>query len=223
MLGRMYHEYDLRQQLEAVKLDCLRLKYDVLIAEMSFTIKALLAHELEKQLADDAAKAGFNPNQPRVPRGQTGAGQWTRGEGNPKPENPSKPEILSEPLVPPYDPPIEPIYPIETVIGLLGGTSILRGTAFLLRRITDVNAKTLSASQFNNLQRFDKKLPKDAGEIQILRGQNNQRIFRADVPAKNIPGSFARYEKVVDKLGNTVSYTKTTYAPDGRIIHTKIK
>ncbi len=48
-------------------------------------------------------------------------------------------------------------------------------------------------------------------------------IFRSDVPAKNIPGSFARYEKVVDRAGNTVSYTKTTYGPNGEIIHVKVK
>ena len=77
----MYHEYDLQQQLEAVKLEHLKLKYEVLIAEMSFTIKALFAHELEEQLADYAAKAGFNSNQPRVPCGQAGGGQWTQVDG----------------------------------------------------------------------------------------------------------------------------------------------
>lgn len=93
----------------------------------------------------------------------------------------------------------------------------------LLRRIRDVDADTLNEVQARNLKRFDQKLPKDAGEIQIIRGADGRRIFRADVPARNIPGSYARYEKVVDKLGNTVSYTKTTYAPDGRIVHIKIK
>lgn len=95
--------------------------------------------------------------------------------------------------------------------------------ATLLRRIRDVDAETLNEVQARNLRRFDQKLLKDAGEIQIIRGADSQRIFRADVPARNIPGSYARYEKVVDKLGNTVSYNKTTYAPDGRIVHIKIK
>jgi len=101
------------------------------------------------------------------------------------------------------------------------GVPRLIGT--LLRNINDVNAGTLTPRQAKNLERFDKKLPKDAGEIQIARGEDGQRIFRSDVPAKNIPGSFARYEKVVDRVGNTVSYTKTTYAPNGKIVHVKIK
>jgi len=38
-----------------------------------------------------------------------------------------------------------------------------------------------------------------------------------------VPGSKAVYEKVVDDYGKTVSYTKTTYAPDGKIVHIKDK
>ncbi len=34
---------------------------------------------LEIDMARFFAKAGFNPGQPRVPRGQSGAGQWTGG------------------------------------------------------------------------------------------------------------------------------------------------
>lgn len=61
----------------------------------------------------------------------------------------------------PNDPPIEPIYPIETLVGLVSGGGVLGRLAFsLLRRISDIDAKTLSASQFNNLQRFDKNFQK---------------------------------------------------------------
>lgn len=124
----------------------------------------------------------------------------------------------------PYDPPIEPVYPIESLIAIAGGGGVLRVLLpALVRSIRDVDARTLTETQIRNLSRFDKKLPKDAGVIHIIRGPNGQRIFQADVPAKNIPGSFARYEKIVDKAGNTISYTKTTYARDGRIIHRKIK
>jgi hypothetical protein len=69
---------------------------------------------------------------------------------------------------------------------------------------------TLTPAQARNLERFDKKLPKDAGKITVTNRPNGQRVFTADVPARNIPGSFARYEKVVDRAGNTISYTKTT-------------
>lgn len=119
---------------------------------------------------------------------------------------------------------IDSVYPIETLIGLLSGAVVLRETVFvLLRRLRDVDAETLTESQVANLKRFDKKLPKDAQEIQILKASKGARIFRADVPARNIPGSFARYEKVIDAEGNTLSYTKTTFAPDGTIVHVKIK
>ncbi len=91
------------------------------------------------------------------------------------------------------------------------------------RRVTNVDRDTLTPAQTRNLERFDKKLPKDAQAITVERGANGQRIFRADVPARNIPGSFARYEKVVDRTGNTVSYTKTTYGPNGEIIGVKVK
>ena len=119
-----------------------------------------------------------------------------------------------------HDPPLESVYPELIFLPLLRFGRIF---STLLRRIRDVDADTLNEVQARNLKRFDQKLPKDAGEIQVIRGTDGQRIFRADVPARNIPGSYARYEKVVDKLGNTVSYTKTTYAPDGRIVHIKIK
>lgn len=93
----------------------------------------------------------------------------------------------------------------------------------LFRSVQTVDVKTLTISQAKNLRRFDQKLPKKADKIQILRSKNGQRIFRADVPANHIPGSFARYEKIVDKTGNTISYTKTTYGPKGEVIHVKIK
>lgn len=122
--------------------------------------------------------------------------------------------------IPLHDPPLESVYPELIFLPLLRFGRIL---STLLRRIRDIDANTLNEAQVRSLKRFDQKLPKDAGEIEIIRGADGQRVFRADVPARNIPGSYARYEKVVDRLGNTISYTKTTYAPDGRVVHIKIK
>ncbi len=119
---------------------------------------------------------------------------------------------------------INPSYFIEDLIGLFSGGSLLTGLlSTLLRQVRDVDAETLSETQAYNLRRFDKKLPKAAGEIQIIKGRNGIRIFRSDVPARNIPNSFARYEKIVDAEGNTLSYTKTTFAPNGDVVHIKIK
>jgi len=73
--------------------------------------------ELELGIARLEEEAGFkyDPNQPRVPAGNPDGGQWTAtgqsaddGEG----------EI--------YDPPIEPVYPVEEAIGFLFGGHAIR-------------------------------------------------------------------------------------------------
>ena len=118
-----------------------------------------------------------------------------------------------------YPDAIDPVYP-ELLLPLSRFGRLLAG---LLRAVDDIHAETLTGEQVKNLGRFDGKLPKDAGPIRITGGKNGQRTFSADVPARNIPGSFARYEKTVDRAGKTISYTKTTYASDGSIVHTKVK
>ncbi len=123
-------------------------------------------------------------------------------------------------LIDPYPDAIEPVYP-ELLLPAFRFVQLFSQLYRAIRGLDD--GQTLTAEQANNLRRFDAKLPKDAQTIQILSGPNGQRIFRSDVPARNIPGSFARYEKVVDTSGNTLSYTKTTYAPDGSIVHIKAK
>ena len=47
-------------------------------------------------------------------------------------------------------------------------------------------------------------------------------MFQSEVPGR-IPGSKAVYEKQVDARGVTISHTKTTYAPNGSIVHVKQK
>lgn len=37
------------------------------------------------------------------------------------------------------------------------------------------------------------------------------------------PGSYATYTKVVNSDGKTIGFYKTTYAPDGSIVHVKVK
>jgi hypothetical protein len=81
----------------------------------------------------------------------------------------------------------------------------------------------LNTPQIENLARFQQRLPKSASSVRIYNLPNGGKVFQADVPAKNILGSFATYEKQVDANGTTILYTKTTYAPDGRIVHIKQK
>jgi len=47
--------------------------------------------------------------------------------------------------------------------------------------------------------------------------------FDAVVPARNIPGSYALYSKVVDGQGKTVAMWKTTFHKVGQIMHVKPK
>ncbi len=74
-----------------------------------------------------------------------------------------------------------------------------------------------------NLKRFKKKLPANAGPVRIKNLPGGGKAFQADSAAANIPGSYATYQKQVDAMGNTLNYTKTTYAPDGSIVHVKQK
>jgi hypothetical protein len=83
-------------------------------------------------------------------------------------------------------------------------------------------------SSINNLQernynRFIDRLPSQTEQPRIINFGNGSVAFQAKVPANNISGSFAVYEKQVDVYGNTIQYTKTTYAPNGGIVHIKDK
>jgi len=80
----------------------------------------------------------------------------------------------------------------------------------------------LTDSQAANLGRFTKKPPSGAGEPVITRGANGSVQFDANVPER-VPGSSATYTNVVGSDGATTDYFKTGYAPDGSVVHMKIK
>ena len=71
----------------------------------------------------------------------------------------------------------------------------------------------LSPSQLANLSSYTKKLPSGAEETQLVRGANAAAEFSTNVPGR-VPGSYATYAKTVDSSGTTISYIKTTVAPD---------
>jgi len=77
----------------------------------------------------------------------------------------------------------------------------------------------LSKVQAQNLNRFLDKIPSNSVNSRVKDFLNGGKAFQADSPASNISGSYARYEKQIDELGNTVLYTKTTIGSDGEIIH----
>lgn len=79
----------------------------------------------------------------------------------------------------------------------------------------------LNEGQLKNLKRFEEKLPAGSNASTVHKEGANV-VFNAEVPGR-VPGSKAVYEKVVDNSGTTVSYTKTTYTPEGKIVHIKDK
>ena len=80
----------------------------------------------------------------------------------------------------------------------------------------------LSTAQKSALAKFNKKLPKEALTTEVQDLPNAGKVFKAEVPGK-VPGSKAVYEKQIDATGQTVSYKKTTFAPDGNLVHIKTK
>jgi len=76
----------------------------------------------------------------------------------------------------------------------------------------------------SNLNRFIKGTPSNAKNKIVARKLPNGGIaVQATSPAANIPGSKAVYEKQINSSGKTIQVTKTTYAPDGKIVHVKDK
>jgi hypothetical protein len=86
-----------------------------------------------------------------------------------------------------------------------------------------LGADDLSGAVQSNYGRFLKSIPSGAEEPTITQLPDGSVQFDANVPAANIPGSYATYTKVVDSEGNTVTFYKTTYAPDGSVVHVKVK
>lgn len=132
------------------------------------------------------------------------------------------------------DPPLESVYWLEALLAILAvlasEIAIARALQVLdkFRRTIGHPPRQISRSELNpaqsqNLARFEKKLPAGTQPTKITRNTDGSVTFQSDVPARNIPGSYARYEKTVDAAGRTTGYTKTTYGPDGSVIHVKDK
>ncbi|WP_206609124.1 RHS repeat-associated core domain-containing protein, partial [Cysteiniphilum litorale] len=81
----------------------------------------------------------------------------------------------------------------------------------------------INALQAKNLQRFSKKIPANAKVSVELKALPNDGVAAQATSFGKAPGSKAVYEKQIDSLGNTTQYTKTTYNPEGNIIHVKDK
>jgi hypothetical protein len=86
-----------------------------------------------------------------------------------------------------------------------------------------LSAGDLSGDVLSNYNRFLKSLPSGAGDTTITQLPDGSYQFSSDVPATNIPGSYATYTKVVGPDGVTTTFYKTTIAPDGSVVSVKVK
>jgi RHS repeat-associated protein len=100
---------------------------------------------------------------------------------------------------------------------LVQGASLAEGAA-----VADAaESISLTAEQAKNLARFNKALPSAATGTSVD-SLGDGVIFTADVPGK-VPGSKAVYQKAVDASGTTTNYVKTTFDPQGNVVHIKDK
>jgi RHS repeat-associated protein len=83
-------------------------------------------------------------------------------------------------------------------------------------------AAVLNPAQLANFYRFLKAVPKNSININIYQ-MGSSKVFQATSPAANIPGSYALYEKTVDATGTTIQYYKTTFLPNGSVLHVSDK
>lgn len=90
------------------------------------------------------------------------------------------------------------------------------------RRGTVIGRPALNARQTANYNRFLKKFSRDLPEPEIRQLPDGNLSYTTTVPGR-VPGSYAEYTKIVDEAGKTVDVVKTTYGPDGKIIHIKDK
>jgi hypothetical protein len=81
----------------------------------------------------------------------------------------------------------------------------------------------INSKQTQNLKRFIKKIPSNSkNSVNTKIDDKWNAIFEATSQWK-VPWSRAVYKKTVSPTWKTTWYTKTTYGPDNKVIHTKDK
>ena len=104
------------------------------------------------------------------------------------------------------------LIPIETPDG---------GIRLLRMGNTDINS--LQGEVRNNFKRFISKIPANSKTNATWRVlDDGNYLFQTISPGK-VPGSTALYEKIVSPQGETLKMIKTTFSPQGDIIHVKSK
>ena len=104
------------------------------------------------------------------------------------------------------------LIPIETPDG---------GIRLLRMGNTDINS--LQGEVRNNFKRFISKIPANSKTNATWRVlDDGNYLFQTISPGK-VPGSTALYQKIVSPQGETLKMIKTTFSPQGDIIHVKSK
>ena len=86
---------------------------------------------------------------------------------------------------------------------------------------TDINS--LQGEVRNNFKRFISKIPANSKTNATWRVlDDGNYLFQTISPGK-VPGSTALYQKIVSPQGETLKMIKTTFSPQGDIIHVKSK
>lgn len=101
----------------------------------------------------------------------------------------------------------------------LSSSSLKRGNGFFGELGKKITSSSLNPEQLKNYPRFKKK----GGQNIIVRDIGDEKIVFSRTIKGKVPGSKAVYEKIVDKNGNTIKMTKTTYDNNGNIVHIKDK
>ncbi len=107
----------------------------------------------------------------------------------------------------------------------VANTNAANSDFFGVREVVAAKTSTtvLEGAVKSNYGRFVSKIPansKSSASFQLLDDGNY--LFQATSPGK-VPGSSALYQKWVNPQGETFKMIKTTFAPDGSIIHVKPK
>ena len=84
-------------------------------------------------------------------------------------------------------------------------------------------AVATNAAQAKNISRFTSKIPANAKDSVTTKSLPSGGVAVQATSPGNVAGSKAVYEKQIDSGGKTMSYTKTTYDPSGKIVHVKDK
>jgi hypothetical protein len=192
---------------------------------------------------DNLIKAGFNPAQQRDPAGASTGGQWSgAGGGSGQPLPTRRPSMPDEPGLG------HPLSPLDFIGGggvvrvlrpvaseIVGGATAARNAIRLRGYLNEARKipkgvvemgkgrASLTKEQFSKLTDWGKSNRNYKPDIQVTNFSDGSSIFSFKVPARDIPSSYAVWEKRVSAGGKTINVSKTSIGPKGELIHNKPK